>query len=109
MTLEQTRDAVDAFFGRWGGASLKLPSGWFGRPHDNFHELTATFVIGDALVVVLDERLELRLHNPQVARLDGSILRVEGFTQVDWTWYDYDADAEHRERFDGGTVEFVAN
>jgi hypothetical protein len=56
MTVDQLRDLVDAFFSRSGGASLKLPSGWFGRPHDNFHELTSATVVDSTLIIVLDER-----------------------------------------------------
>lgn len=109
MTVDQLRDVVDAFFSRSGGASLKLPSGWFGRPHDNFHELTSATVVDSTLVIVLDERLQLRLHGPQRANIDGGVLRLDGFKRADWKWYEYGTDAEHLERFDGGAVEFVAD
>lgn len=108
MTLEALQRSVYAFFGSWEGASLKLPSGWFGRPHDNFHVLTSVSIVGDALVIVLDERLELRLSRPQRIDVDGPTLRVGGFTGADWKWCDYGTGAEHREHFDGGVVEFVA-
>lgn len=108
MNVERMRDEVEAFFSRWGGAGLKLPSGWFGRPYDNFHELTSVSVSDDTLVVVLDERQTLRLRSPGSTETDGSVLRVDGFVEAEWTWFEYDTDAEHRERFDRGTVEFVA-
>lgn len=108
MTTETVRDEVAAFFARWGGAGLKLPTGWFGRPYDNFHELSSIEAVGGTLVVVLDDRLTLRVRNPRTATADGPVLRVEGFDDAEWIWYECDTDAEHRERYDEGAVEFVA-
>jgi len=108
MSVEHVLEAVESFFAQWGGAGLKLPSGWFGRPHDNFHELTSASVTGDTLTLVLDEHMTLALDEPKRATVEGAVLRVEGFTQAAWDWREYGSDAEHHERFDGGAVEFVA-
>lgn len=108
MTVLQVRDEIDSFFANWGGASLKLPSGWFGRPYDSFHELTSLSVVDGSLVIVLDERQKLTLHHPREARVAESVLFVNGFDLVEWSWYAYDTGAEHHERFTDGAIEFVA-
>lgn len=107
-SAERSREAVEAFFARWGGAGLKLPDGWFGRPHDNFHELTFVGVEREKLKVVLDGRQTLELAGPAVTSVDGAVLRIEGFGSAAWTWYEYDSGAEHREHYDDGAIEFIA-
>lgn len=41
--------------------SLRLPTGWFGRPYDNQHRLTWSAVRGNTLLVELDGLQELIL------------------------------------------------
>ena len=50
----ETLAAVRDFFERFRYAGLILPNGWFGRPHDNMHELTKGAASAGALVIELD-------------------------------------------------------
>lgn len=40
-------EAIAMFFANHEVASLKFPSGWFGRPYDNWHRLTGVSIDGD--------------------------------------------------------------
>src|SRR3954464_4635708 len=53
-------ETVSAFFAEHEVAGLRLPSGWFGRPHDNWHRLTEVATEGDDVLVRLDDRQLLR-------------------------------------------------
>jgi hypothetical protein len=108
MSAEAVCGAVDAFFGRWNGASLKLPDGWFGRAYDNVHELTSASVSGETLTIELDDRHILSLVRPQSASVEDSTLRITGFERAHWSWAEYGSDIRHDEDYDGGAVEFVA-
>ena len=54
-------EAIDTFFAEHEVASLRLPSGWFGRPHDNMHQLSEVAIVGDYVLVTLDEKQVLTL------------------------------------------------
>ena len=68
-------DAVSAFFAEYEVASLRLPSGWFGRPHDNWHQLTQATMEGENLLVRLDDTQVLTLQAEAVSS-DGRVLRI---------------------------------
>jgi hypothetical protein len=53
---EAIAEAVAMFFGNHEVASLKLPSGWFGRPYDNWHQLTKVSIERDLVLIRLDEK-----------------------------------------------------
>ncbi len=72
-----------------------LPSGWFGRPFDNLHRLTAARVEADRLVVVLDERIVLSLAHPSNAVADSTTLRLSGFTHAILDWDEYGHAGSH--------------
>jgi hypothetical protein len=56
-------DIIQKWFkDEWGG-SLVLPDGWYGRPYDNQHSLTSIDELGEALTLVLDQKLTLRFEN----------------------------------------------
>ena len=101
--------AVARFFERVGRASLKLPTGWFGRPHDNLHELTGIAREGESLVLQLDQRHQLTLTGGLTATETDGTLRLTDFTRATWRWVGWGSAAVPQERhFDGGTVEFVS-
>jgi hypothetical protein len=98
--------AVEAFFGEHAVASLRLPTGWFGRPYDNWHELSDVTVVGDVVVVRLDELQVLPLH-AVTARIDGRTLQVtihDGY----WEWTSYGGTDRHHQQLGAGAVEFHA-
>lgn len=99
-------EAVNTFFAEHEVASLRLPSGWFGRPHDNWHHLTEASALGDRVVIRLDDRQVLTLDAKGVSAED-RVLRVS-IRGGRWHWTEYGGDTEHREGLKAGPVEFHA-
>lgn len=88
---------------------LELPDGWFGRPFDNQHELTALAVSGGGIEIELDGQARMQLRGPVVSVLaeDGRSLALSGFDLMTWQWQDYGSSGRQRRReYDGGTVTF---
>lgn len=98
--------AISAFFEEHEVASLKLPSGWFGRPYDNWHQLTKASAEGS--------RIHLRLDQVQVLDLDASHVFVDDravsveIRGGDRSWTSYGGTDKHHEELGQGTVEFHA-
>jgi hypothetical protein len=88
--------ATSSFFAEHAVASLRLPSGWFGRPHDNLHQLTEASTEDGVVLVRLDDKQLLTLKADPTVR--GG--------RLDWT--DYGGDQEHSEVLGPGDVEFRA-
>lgn len=99
-------EAVQSFFAKHEVASLRLPSGWFGRPHDNWHRLTETKTDGEAVLVRLDDDQVLTLQTEALSS-DGRVLRV-AIRGGRWDWTEYGGDQEHSEVLGQGNVEFHA-
>lgn len=99
-------EAVQAFFAEHASASLRLPSGWFGRPFDNLHRLTKVATEHDDVVVRLDDRQVLVLHAEAVSSQD-RILRLS-IRGGRWDWIEYGGTREHTEVLGPGDVEFHA-
>lgn len=106
MTLEQMVSALVSWFGGVGGASLKLPNGWFGRPFDNLHRLTAAQVDGNEMVLVLDDMQRMSISTPASIRVEPKSASLIGASRVEWRWVEYGTSAAHVEVFEGGDVEF---
>jgi hypothetical protein len=99
-------EAVNAFFAEHEVASLRLPSGGFGRPHDNWHRLTETVTQGDDLLIRLDGSQVLTVA-AEDSSLEGRVLRVT-IRGGRWRWTAYGADDERKEVLGPGVVEFHA-
>jgi hypothetical protein len=99
-------DAVSAFFAEHEVAGLRLPSGWFGRPHDNWHQLTETSTEDENLLVRLDETQVLTLQAEAVSS-DDRVLRI-AIRGGRWDWTEYGGEQEHTEVLGSGNVEFHA-
>jgi hypothetical protein len=98
-------DAIEAFFAEHEVASLRLPSSWFGRPHDKWHQLTEAATVGDEVQVRLDDKQVLRLDED--ASGEERVLRV--FIRGGrWHWTEYGGDTDHSEVLAVGAVEFYA-
>jgi hypothetical protein len=106
VRIEDIRQLISEWFAGVGGASLKLPTRWFGRPYDNQHRLTQTSVLAGRLLLELDGTILLILAHPSSATVEENCLRMTGFTHVTLDWDGYGEMAQHRETFDGGVVEF---
>lgn len=97
--------AIQAFCRRSGGVTLLLPTGWFGRPHDNLHVMTNGYVEDGRAVVEFDRSETLAIGGRTVLTVVGGVLRLEAFTSANWTWRSYGGDGTQVERFDGGRIE----
>lgn len=106
MAPQAILEAIAAFFGDHEVASLKLPSGWFGRPYDNWHQLTEVATDGELVLIRLDERQTLKLDASDAA-IDGRTLRIVIRAGV-WDWVEYGGTTRHQEVLDQGAVEFYA-
>lgn len=88
---------------------MKLPSGWFGRPFDNRHQLTSARLMTGRLLIELDDRMLLVLAHPESAvGSDGDVLRIGGFRHGTLTWDEYGGSGGDIETFGIGEVEFHA-
>ena len=99
-------DAVSAFFAKHEVASLRLPSGWFGRPHDNWHQLTGATTEDENLLLRLDDKQVLTLLTEGLSS-DHRVLRV-AIREGRWDWTEYGGTQEHTEVLEAGNVEFHA-
>lgn len=101
------RAVVVNWFSAVGGAGLKLPSGWFGRPYDNLHRLTGARVLGDVLVLELDDRQKLSISAPQSVQVEPKSLKLVDAGRIEWRWYEYGSNDPHLEVLGAGDVEFL--
>lgn len=108
MTNDDALVAIREFFGTAGYAGLILPTGWFGRPYDNFLQLTGSEAADESLMVELDEQLVLTFSGQPRVTTTGSGLRVSGFAALAWDWTEFGSTVSHHEEFWTGEVEFVA-
>ncbi|MFJ1936841.1 hypothetical protein ACIOGZ_29805 [Kitasatospora sp. NPDC088160] len=105
---DETLDAITAWFANVEYAGLILPSGWFGRPFDNQHQLTWAHVRHGKLLLELDERLLLVLTAPGAPSIDGQNLIVT-FAQLVFDWQGYGDLQPHAEAFRTGELQFVGH
>ena len=88
-------EAINSFFAEHEVASLRLPSGWFGRPRDNMHQLSEVAIDGDYVLVILDGKQVLTL-DAEGASADARVLYVK-ICGGRWAWTEYGRDQEHSE------------
>jgi hypothetical protein len=99
---------ISEWFQRTGGGGLELPDGWFGRPFDNIHQLTAVDEHRSALIVELDEAL-LLVFDPNVRIVAGSDALTFGQVgKLVFRWKEYGTDKVHLRTYDGGEVRLSA-
>ena len=100
-------DGVSDFFAQWGFASMKLPSGWFGRPYDNCHELTSVTHTHEAIEIILDGMQVLRISALSYS-IEKGTLRI-AIQHGQWDWASYGRTDRHQEQLAAGTIEFHAD
>lgn len=106
MKLEQK--ISDWFKQTWGG-SLLLPSGWFGRPYDNSHQLASVFESSTRLVVVLDDgHLKLSFEGVPEVEATKSELIFRSFNRLTFDWKEYGSLKLHSEVYEGGEIKIIA-
>ena len=106
MKTDTILQALLIWFDDVEAAGLKLPTGWFGRPYDNEHRLTSAHVLADRLVMELDGQMILMLAHPTEIEVDGTCLRLSGFSHGALDWDEYGSGRPHLQTFAGGCVEF---
>lgn len=99
---------IRRFFADWDGAGLKLPDGWFGRPHDNVLELTDCRTSDAVLIVELDHRHLLVVEGGFAVDRNGQELSIYGFSSALWRWTDYGSEAVHEQTYKEGKIQFLA-
>jgi len=98
---------IEDWFSREGGGGLILPDGWFGRPHDNFHQLTSISDSNSLIEIVLDDILQLKFEgNIEIHESSGNLI-ISNFKKLDFQWQEYGADKVHNSIYEDGKVEFV--
>lgn len=100
---------IREFFEQREVASLKLPEGWFGRPYDNWHQLSDVEFDGPTLVITLDAAQILRVRTSDRVVVEGRTLRVP-VADGTWKWTPYGDRGElsRISAIGAGTVEFHA-
>lgn len=97
---------VREFFEHNEFASLKLPDRWFGRPYDNFHQLSSVGFTGEEIRVILDGQQVLSFAVTSV-EVRGRELHL-GTAGGSWHWQSYGGTDIHKEVVPAGTIEFHA-
>jgi hypothetical protein len=110
---------ITSWFKDHKGGGLVLPSGWFGRPHDNFHRLSEVSSAGGELVVILDEsEEELRLTFINLKSVvsvgtdefgSAEELRFDDFERLIFERKDYGGKQQRTDVFSSGTVKFISS
>jgi hypothetical protein len=62
---------------------------WFGRPHDNIHQIVACNAEHNLLRVHFNEDEILYLWSPQQATIDHQIFKIQTAVRVRWEWFAY--------------------
>jgi hypothetical protein len=71
------------------GGSLQFWGDWFGRPHDNVHQIVHCWADHDVLKLTFDEDEVLSIWHPRGCLADGRTFRVESADRVRWEWFYY--------------------
>jgi hypothetical protein len=89
---------------------MEMPEGWFGRPHDNCHELTWSVVRDGKLFLELDGRLHFIMIDPAIVESGKHELSIS-MSLLTFDWRGYGPDGRRHTRFysKGGVVRFHAN
>lgn len=81
------------FKDEWGG-SLLLPDGWYGRPYDNQHSLTAIEETGEMLTITLDRKLTLRFEGLKSVETRKLELVFGQFDKLSFAWEAFGAEGK---------------
>jgi hypothetical protein len=62
---------------------------WFGRPHDNWHEVASASAADDELIIRFNEDETLTIWNPADARISEEYFDIVNASRVHWEWFHY--------------------
>ena len=107
--MSDFRKLIEDWFRVHGAAGLVLPDGWFGRPHDNIHQLSFLAVRPAWLILEFDERLLLTLRDVAQVAPGAAELEISGFSSCVFDWKEYVNDTGHVRRYEGGAIRLVGS
>jgi hypothetical protein len=73
-----------------GHFGLMLQTGWFGRPHDNFHSVTNILERPNKFIVEIDEQLYLIFTKPLEIEQSGDDLVFGKYRQLTFDYQSFD-------------------
>jgi hypothetical protein len=107
MSHDHISKIIQDWFAKAKGASLVLPDGWFGRPFDNWHELSYLEQRPHKLLLELDDQLLLVCTDLRSAQIVGRDLVLSGFAQCVFDWQEYGHLVPHATIYRTGEIKFV--
>jgi len=109
LSVEDIDRRVKSWMADNATASIKTPSGWFGRPRDNRHSLTWSVARGSRLLLEFDERQLLVLDAPNEVTESADDLSIGGFRTLIFNWLEYGSEISHTEVCESGRLSLIAN
>jgi hypothetical protein len=106
MIANEVVGSVVSWMERVGAAGLILPSGWFGRPFDNAHQLTWAERRGNRVLLEFDSQLMLVMTNPTLVEASEDQLVISA-DQTVFDWQEYGSRVPHVETFGSGEVKLM--
>jgi hypothetical protein len=100
--------AATNWFGRVTAASLQMPRGWFGRPHDNLLQLTWISATHRKVLLEFDGQVLLILTDPVSVVESVDQLQIDGCAQVTLDWQEYVNLRPHIDDHGAGSVRLFA-
>jgi hypothetical protein len=99
---------VQQWFNVEMGGSLHLPDGWYGRPYDNQHMLTAINESGSDLSITLDYNLILSFEGLQSVAPTSRELVFGPFSKLRFEWMDAQDGRRRTKDYSGGEAKIVS-
>jgi uncharacterized protein (TIGR00290 family) len=109
MSNDYFVNVIRSWFAKQKGGSLILPDGWYGRPYDNQHALTAVNESSGDLAICLDGRLALRFQGLKSVESTEEALIFSSFERLVFDWVSAGMSSSRgRREYKGGEVKIVS-
>ena len=69
--------------------TLRFWGDWFGKPHDNFHQVVRCSAVDASLVIEFDQGEQLTIHDPEGVTVNSEVFCIKNATLVRWEWFYY--------------------
>ena len=86
---EQIADRIRHALPHVKRGTLRFWGSWFGKPHDNWHEIVDCAAEGDILRVRFRNDEVLSVSSPRGASINEATFRIENASRVRWEWFYY--------------------
>jgi hypothetical protein len=101
-------ELIERWFEEELGGSLLLPDGWYGRPYDNQHALTSVVESGNAITLVLDQKLTLRFEGLKFVEPRKGELVFGPFAKLRFDWESFGSSGQRgTKEYQSGEVRIV--